>query len=118
MPGSVHTVQAIGYLYDQLRAGTLFTDGAAAASSAGYAALVVSKRKRDNLTDPATQWRVMLGAVVGMSPAKAAAVAAAFPSMSALAAADERALADVLVPSSKKPRRLAPAVAKRLAAIA
>ena len=65
-------------------------------------------------------WRVMLGAVTGMSAAKAAAVASAYPSMSALVAADERALAGVLVPSAdekKKPRRLGPALAKRISSL-
>ena len=90
---------------------------------------MVKKRPRDNMT-PATTWEVMLAQVPGMSAHKAAVVAAAYPTMSALSAAPQEQLANVLVPpaspsrtassgdgggAAKKPRRLGPKVAERLA---
>jgi hypothetical protein len=89
----------------------------------------VKKRPRDNMT-PATTWAVMLAQVPGMSAHKAAAVAAAYPTMTALAAASEAQLAELMVPSvsaasslsrggggraAGKGRRLGPKVAERLA---
>ena len=140
---AAHTAELVGYLYSKLCEGALDGGGIAGggiagggAAGGGYASLV-KKRKRDNLT-PETTWQIMLGQVPGMSAAKAAAVAARYPSLSALAAATEKELAGVLVvvpPSAAartggaaaapapfstapKPRRLGPAVAKRLAALA
>ena len=105
--------------------------GAAAASSSsssGYAGLVLKKRPRDNMT-PATTWEVMLAQVPGMSAHKAAVVAAAYPSMTALSAASEAQLTALVVPpvsaassrgrggggAAGKGRRLGPKVAERLA---
>ena len=73
-----------------------------------------SKRRRDN---NAGTWPLMLMAVPGMSADKAAAVARAYPTMGALRAADPADLANVLVPGTKKSRRLGPALAKKLAAV-
>ena len=132
-----HSAALVGYLFDKLRAGALLVpscSGAAAAGgdapssppppSSGYARLVVQKRRRDNMT-PETTWEVMLAQVPGMSAHKAAAVAAAFPTMVALAAASAEQLAAVTVSvpphagrEAKKPRRLGPAVAQRLAQLA
>ena len=115
---TAHTVELIAYLFEKLRKGEWV--GAGAPSAAGYAGLV-KKRKRDNLT-PATTWEVMLAQVQGMSAGKAAAVAAAFPTMTALAAASKDALAGILVPAAAggggKARRLGPAVAARLTSLA
>jgi hypothetical protein len=131
-----HSLELLVYLFDKLRAGELLQSSgggaaAAASSSSGYAGLVVKKRPRDNMT-PATTWEVMLAQVPGMSAHKAAVVAAAYPTMSALSAAPQEQLANVLVPpaspsrtassgggggggAAKKPRRLGPKVAERLA---
>jgi hypothetical protein len=127
-----HSLELLAYLFHKLRAGELLPSGGAAtaASSSGYAGLLVKKRPRDNLT-PATTWQVMLAQVSGMSAHKAAAVAAAYPTMSALSAASEAELAGVMVPpasasassttsggdggKAKKARRLGLQVAKRLA---
>ena len=117
---AAHTVELVAYLFGKLQAGEWGGAGAPAAAGAAYAGLV-KKRKRDNLT-PATTWEVMLAQVQGMSANKAAAVAAAFPTMTALAAATKGALAGLLVPPaagcSGKARRLGPAVAERLVALA
>ena len=131
-----HSLELLVYLFDKLRAGELLQSSgggaaAAASSSSGYAGLVVKKRPRDNMT-AATTWEVMLAQVPGMSAHKAAVVAAAYPTMSALSAAPQEQLANVLVPpaspsrtassgggggggAAKKPRRLGPKVAERLA---
>ena len=115
---AAHTVELIAYLFDKLRKGEW--GGASSPAAAGYAGLV-KKRKRDNFTT-ATTWEVMLSQVQGMSANKAAAVAAAFPTMTALAAASKEALAGILVPAARggsgKARRLGPAVAERLVALA
>ena len=130
-----HSLELLAYLFHKLRAGELLPSGGAAtaASSSGYAGLLVKKRPRDNLT-AATTWQVMLAQVSGMSAHKAAAVAAAYPTMSALSAASEAELAGVMVPpasasasasstasggdgdgKAKKARRLGRQVAQRLA---
>ena len=93
---------------------------------------MVKKRPRDNMT-PATTWEVMLAQVPGMSAHKAAAVAAAYPTMTALSAAPEAQLASLVVPPASAAkgrggrggrggggaagngRRLGPKVAERLA---
>ena len=107
-----HSLELLVYLFDKLRAGELLQSSgggaaAAASSSSGYAGLVVKKRPRDNMT-PATTWEVMLAQVPGMSANKAAAVAKAYPTLSALATAAERDLAAVLVPPASR----APAAAR------
>ena len=140
---TAHTVEVLVYLHGKLRAGELMGvggggagAGASAASSStapSYAALI-KKRKRDNLTPTAT-WEVMLAQPVGMSARKAAAVAAIYPTMAALATATEAELAAVCVPptgaalrttaeqrgtaapAAARGRRLGPAVAKTLAAL-
>ena len=71
---------------------------------------VGGKRPRDTKTNPRDTFVAMLSCVVGVSPAKAQAIVAAFPSMSALLAATPSALADVQVGG----RRVGPAVAKRV----
>ena len=136
---AAHTAELVGYLYSKLREGALDGRGGVGGGGGGGYASLLKKRKRDNLSDETT-WRVMLAQVPGMSPTKAAAVAAAYPSLSALAAATVKDLAGVLVPSSasstgagacagpttatppppasKPSRRLGPAVAKRLVALA
>jgi ERCC4-type nuclease len=148
---AAHTAELVGYLYSKLCEGALDGGGGGGAGGGGGYASLLKKRKRDNLSNETT-WQVMLAQVPGMSPAKAAAVAARYPSLSALAAATEKELAGVLVPSSapstaaatgggggavatgathsadhshhnhhshgKPARRLGPAVAKRLAALA
>ena len=106
---TAHTVEVLAYLHGKLRAGELMGvggggagAGASAASSStapSYAALI-KKRKRDNLTPTAT-WEVMLAQPVGMSARKAAAVAAVYPTMAALAAATEAELAAVRVPPAR-----------------
>ena len=124
---AAHTAELVGYLCTKLREGAL--DGGTSAGG-GYTALLCKKRKRDNLSSETT-WRMMLTQVPGMSAHKAAVVAAAYPSLSALAAAGERELAAVQVPpaaagaaasptakTGRKARRLGPTVAKRLAALA
>ena len=121
---AAHTVETIAYLHAKLCETDELTGGAAPVSAGSYAALVKHKRKRDNLT-PAVTWAVMLAAVPGMSARKAEAVAAAYPTMAALAAATEADLAAVRVPPAGGPsgasgasgRRLGPAVAKRLVAL-
>ena len=68
----------------------------------------------------AATWQVMLAQPLGMSARKAAAVAAAYPTMAALASATEDDLAAVRVPSAgaaSAGRRLGPSVAKTLAAL-
>ena len=104
---TAHTVEVLVYLHGKLRAGELRLGGATAPAPAppgngggfGYAALV-KKRKRDNFT-PAATWAVMLAQPVGMSARKAAAVAAVYPTMAALAAATEAELAAVRVPPAR-----------------
>ena len=117
---TTHTVELITYLFGKLRLGEWGGAGArAAAGGTAYAGLL-KKRKRDNLTT-ATTWEVMLAQVQGMSANKASVVAAAFPTMTALAAASVQELAALLVPASGrdgKARRLGPAVAQRLVALA
>jgi len=101
---AAHTAELVGYLYTKLSEGGalqappphLQADG-----GPGYAALVKT-RKRDNMTT-ATTWEVMLAQVPGMSATKAAAVAKAYPTLSALATAAERDLAAVLVPPASAP---------------
>jgi ERCC4-type nuclease len=128
---AAHTAELVGYLYTKLRDGALQSAGGGAGGG-GYASLL-KKRKRDNLS-PETTWQVMLAQVPGMSATKAAAVAARYPSLSALAAATEKELAavqvlaapapagDAAAPSPPRPtkpaRRLGPVVAKRLVALA
>ena len=146
---AAHTVELVVYLLGKLCAGELRLGagggglgGASAHSHADYASLL-KKRKRDNMSDETT-WRVMLAQPPGMSARKAEAVAAAYPSMAALAAATEAELAAVRVPSAAATahgggggaspsasssgggsttttaaagRRLGPAVAKTLAAL-
>ena len=102
-----HTFDTLCYLYGQLKQGTVFTAKPSAVAR-GYAALVVSKRKRENMEDASTQWCVMLGSVPGMSAAKAQAVATAYPSMKALSNATSRDLAEVRVAArseEQRPRR-------------
>ena len=115
-----HTTELVSYLFHKLRAGELLA-GADGGAAPRYAGLVAKKRKRDNLT-PGTTWEVMLAQISGMSAHKAAAVAEAYPSMSALAGATATDLAAVMVqPKSGgggKARRLGKAVAGRLAALA
>ncbi len=104
---TAHTVEVLVYLHGKLRAGELRLGGATAPAPGppgngggfGYAALV-KKRKRDNFT-PAATWAVMLAQPVGMSARKAAAVAAVYPTMAALAAATEAELAAVRVPPAR-----------------
>jgi ERCC4-type nuclease len=132
---AAHTAELVGYLFAKLREGALDGCGGAGAgagggAAGGYASLL-KKRKRDNLSDETT-WQVMLAQVPGMSATKAAAVAALYPSLSALAAATAKELAGVRVmpaataaavaagasEATKPHRRLGPAIAKRLAALA
>lgn len=102
-----HTCQVLGYLADQLRDGTLY-----APTTTRYAAGPISKRRRDN-QDP---WQLMLMAMPGMSADKAAAVAAQYPNMGALATATSDELAEVRVAvEGKKARRLGPSLAQKLA---
>ena len=106
---TAHTVEVLVYLHGKLRAGELMgvgggaVVGASAASSSSAApsyASLIKKRKRDNFT-PAATWAVMLAQPVGMSARKAAAVAAVYPTMAALAAATEAELAAVRVPPAR-----------------
>ena len=107
-------------------AGSMIVVDTNAGESALYEALV---RRFDGST---VQRHLMLAQVPGMSAHKAAVVAAAYPTMSALSAAPQEQLANVLVPpaspsrtassgggggggAAKKPRRLGPKVAERLA---
>ena len=118
---AAHTCALLGYLYEQVRSGTLFAPTATRAPVVGG---VTSKRRRDNV-DP---WQAMLMALPGMSAPKAAAVAAAYPSMGALVRrASAKELASLLVADAgagtktkgnqKKPRKLGPALAGRLVAL-
>ena len=102
-----HSTAIIGYLHEQLKSGTIF-------ASTNTASGVGSKRRRDNAQDP---WQTMLHSLPGMSAAKAATVAAAYPSMHAIGQADESELAALVVHvEGKKPRKLGPVLAKTLAA--
>ena len=115
-----HTFDTLSYLYQQLKQGTVFTAKPSDVAK-GYASLVVSKRKRDNLLDASTQWKVMLGSVPGMSHSKAAAVAGLYPNMRALTGAVTSDLAAVRIPTDsadKRPRRLGPVLADRLSKLA
>ena len=111
---AAHTAELLVYLLGKLRAGELRLGS----GGGGYAS-PLKKRKRDNMTTAAT-WQVMLAQPLGMSARKAAAVAAAYPTMAALASATEDDLAAVRVPSAgaaSAGRRLGPSVAKTLAAL-
>ena len=133
-----HTVELLVYVLGKLRAGELRpgAPGNGGGGGGGYASLL-KKRKRDNMST-ATTWEVMLAQPPGMSARKAAAVAAAYPSMAKLAAATEAELAAVRVPEAARGstpaatagagggaaapaaaagRRLGPAVAKTLVAL-
>ena len=116
---AAHTAELLVYLLGKLRAGELrLGSGGGGGGGGGYASLL-KKRKRDNMTTAAT-WQVMLAQPLGMSARKAAAVAAAYPTMAALASATEDDLAAVRVPSAgaaSAGRRLGPSVAKTLAAL-
>ena len=106
---AAHTAELVGYLYTKLSEGGAFQappPHLQADGGPGYAALVKT-RKRDNMTT-ATTWEVMLAQVPGMSATKAAAVAKAYPTLSALATAAERDLAAVVVPPASR----APAAAR------
>lgn len=72
----------------------------------------VAKRKRQCTADKL--WATMLSTIPGMGMARAQRVAAAYPTLSALAAASEEELADVAVAGG---RRLGPALAKVLHAL-
>ena len=101
---AAHTAELVGYLYTKLSEGGALQappPHLQAGDGPGYAALVKT-RKRDNMTT-ATTWEVMLAQVPGMSATKAAAVAKAYPTLSALATAAERDLAAVLVPPASAP---------------
>ena len=105
---TAHTCALIGYLYEQVRSGTLF-----APTTTQSVGGVTSKRRRDNLKP----WQAMLMALPGMSALKAEALAEAYPSMKIFGQASEKELASVLVPGKKKPRKLGPALAKQLVAL-
>ena len=68
------------------------------------------KRKRDNLDEPTALLAAMLGCVPGMSPAKAAKIVEAFPTVRALRKADAEDIAALRCES----KRIGPALAVKV----
>jgi ERCC4-type nuclease len=111
-----HTAAIVSYLSKELTAGRLQAE---ATAYEGF----TRKRKRD--LDGASTFTYLLSCVPGMSAAKAKAVSERYGNFRELAAAGEKELAQIQVRTDeksaagaeKKPRRLGPAAAARLASL-
>ena len=111
-----HTAAIVSYLSKELTAGRLQAE---ATAYEGF----TRKRKRD--LDGASTFTYLLSCVPGMSAAKAKAVSVRYGNFRELAAAGEKELAQIQVRTDeksaagaeKKPRRLGPAAAARLASL-
>jgi ERCC4-type nuclease len=104
------TSKFIQYLYKQI------STGGFAPKPVDNVVAGVNKRKRDNLSEPRDVMIAMLTILPGMSKGKAEAVVKVYPTWKELLGADRGRIAEITV--GEGARRLGPALAKRITALA
>ena len=104
------TAALASYVHAQLRDGGFRSGGAGGAGASSCSGSGTQKRKRDNLSDPASALRAMLSVVPGMSPSRAASVVQRFGTVSKLVSATREEVASVQCGSRKLGPKLAGAI--------
>ena len=102
------TSSLIEYLANQVNNGNLYTS-----SSSASVGTSCSKRKRDNLDDPASVLTAMLSVIPGMSTKKAKVVVEELKCVDGIRSASEKRLSELPVGG----RKLGPSLAKKMKAV-